>query len=88
MKINDAFAINVLTRKLAIEAVKARLKAQGLRRPWETSFRELQIMAREYLDENEAALIAQAKEKWRQMNEPRTRASLVVGAAVRPKASA
>ena len=80
MKINDNFAINVLARKLAIDGVKARLKAQGKYKPW-LPYRR---MAVEYFAENEAALIAQAKEKWRQMNEPRTRVGVASTQTISP----
>jgi len=85
MKINDAFAINVLARKLAIDGVKARLKSQGKYKPW-LPFRR---MAVEYFAEHEAALVAQAKVKWEAIRDDghRGRNQMANRAAVRSTAS-
>jgi len=66
MIVSEQFAISVIVRKLAIDAVKRELRSRGTRITQWPSVAELHRMAREYLHTNQAELIAQAREKWRQ----------------------
>jgi hypothetical protein len=67
MIISATFTINVLMRRAAIEAVKAELRSQGVKVTL-VRIAEIHRLAREYLSENEAQLIAQAKQKWSAIN--------------------
>jgi hypothetical protein len=86
MKIPDAFAINVLARRAAIQAVKDQLYRQGARVSL-VRIAEIHRLARAYLDANEAELIAAAKAKWEAIN-ARTGTSVVAAAPVRSAARA
>jgi hypothetical protein len=78
---HDNFAINVLAKRAAIEAVKAKLRSQGVK---VTLVRcaELHRLARQHLEDNEAQLFAQAKQKWSLINGHRADDGLDRGQAV------
>jgi hypothetical protein len=85
MKINDNFAINVLARRAAIQAVKEQLRRQGARVSL-VACAEIHRLAREYLSANEVQLIAQAKQKWSLINGYRDRDGLDSCQTLRSKA--
>jgi hypothetical protein len=83
----DNLAINVLMRRAAIQGAKEERRAAGVKVSL-VHCAELHRLAKEYLSANEAQLIAQARQKWRAMNEPRTGNGVVSPAPVRSKARA
>jgi hypothetical protein len=86
VQINDNFAISVLAKRAAIQAVKEQLRRAGVRVSL-VHCAELDRLAREYLSKNEAQLIAQSKAKWEAICGNRASDGVVSCQAIRSKAS-